>query len=167
LFQLDCPQEQTTSFDMTRAVYLVVYNAPLFPAHWGLWIPSLDDPALGKKLHVEGDAANGFEVLFQRNYAVDATTRQHETLLLAEVSDEHVVDVKGDGSPTSDSTAHDNLERILLSVPAPAASLVSSTSRVRDLSPAKVSTDIHDCRDQENVYKCRTAKRGYEMEWQH
>jgi hypothetical protein len=123
---------------MTRTVYLVVYNSPLFPAHWGLWIPSLNDSTVGKLLNAEGDAANGFEIVFERNYAIDATSRQHQFLLLAEVSDHHVVDVKGDGSPGSDSTAHDNLEQVLLSVPAPGASLVSYSSQVRDLSPRKI-----------------------------
>ncbi|KAF1943670.1 hypothetical protein EJ02DRAFT_433041 [Clathrospora elynae] len=114
---------------MTRTVYLVIYNSPLFPAHWGLWIPSLNDPTVGKLLHAEGDAANGFEIVFKRNYALDATSRPHQSLPLAEVSDHHVVDVKGDGSRGSDSTAHDNLEQVLLSVPAPGASLVSSSSQ--------------------------------------
>jgi len=116
---------------MTRTVYLVVYNAPIFPAHWGLWIPSSNDPGVGKLLHAEGDAATGFDIVFKRNYALDSTTRKYTLLQVAEVSDQHVVDVTGDGSRGSDATAHDKLEQVLLGVPAPSASLVSSSSQVR------------------------------------
>lgn len=116
---------------MTRIVYLVVYNSRLFPAHWSLWIPSLNNPSIGKRLHTEGDAANGFEIIFERNYVLDATSRQHQSLPLAEIADRHLIDVDGDGSPSSDSIAHDNLEQVLLSVPAPGASLISNSSQVR------------------------------------
>jgi hypothetical protein len=135
---LPLPTKIIASFIMTRTVYLIVYNSPLFPAHWGLWIPSLDDPTVGKRLHAPGDAANGFEIDFDRNYTLDATNRQYQSLVLAEVSNYHVVDVKGDGSRRSDSTAHDDLEQVLLSVPAPGASLVSSSSQVYDHSHCKV-----------------------------
>jgi hypothetical protein len=50
-------------------------------------------------------------------------------LLLAEVSDRrHVVDIEGNRTQVSDSIAHDDLERVLLSAPAPGPSLVSSIS---------------------------------------
>lgn len=117
---------------MTRTVYLIIYNSPLFPAHWSLWIPSLDNAAIGKRLHAEGDASQGFRVVFKRNYVPEEDTRQYQKLLHAEVSDRHVVDVKGTGTQVSDSTAHDDLERVLLSVPAPGPSLVSSVSQVSD-----------------------------------
>ncbi|RMZ68164.1 phosphotransferase family [Pyrenophora seminiperda CCB06] len=123
------PTTSLTSSIMTRTVYLLIYSSPLFPAHWALWIPSLHDPTIGKRLHVEGDASNGFEIAFIRNYVLDVTSRPHQSLPLAEVADHHVLDVNGDGSPSSDSIAHDDLERVLLSVPAPGASLVSSSSQ--------------------------------------
>lgn len=119
---------------MPRTVYLIIYNSPVFPAHWGLWIPSLNDSGTGKFIEAEGDSANGFRIVFQRNHVVDATRRRYQSLPLAHVSDHHVVDVEGDGSLKSDSTAHDNLEQVLLSVPAPGASLVSSSSQVSDLT---------------------------------
>jgi hypothetical protein len=111
---------------ITRTVYLIVYNSPLFPVHWGLWIPSLHNPAIGKFLNAEGDAANGFEIIFQRNHTLDAdaTSRPRQCLPLAEVADCHVLDVDGDGGEGADSTARDELERVLLSVPAPGKSLL-------------------------------------------
>jgi hypothetical protein len=126
----------------TRTIYLIIYNSPLFPAHWSLWIPSLHNPTIGKRLHAEGDPANGFHIIFERNYVLAADSRQHQCLPLAEVSDDHVVDVNGDGdgdgSEGSNSIAHDDLERVLLSVPVPGASLVSSGVQVRDLSIRKL-----------------------------
>jgi hypothetical protein len=49
---------------MTCTVYLIVYNSPLFPAHWGLSTPSLHNLTIGKFFNAEGDAANGFEITF-------------------------------------------------------------------------------------------------------
>lgn len=117
---------------MTRTIYLIIYNSPLFPAHWSLWIPSLHNPTTGKRLHATGDAATGFTIVFERNYVMSADSRQHQCLPLADVSDHHVVDVNGDGSEGSDSIAHDDLERILLSVAAPGASLLSAGTQVRE-----------------------------------
>ncbi|KAF2118705.1 hypothetical protein BDV96DRAFT_642883 [Lophiotrema nucula] len=114
---------------MPRTVCLVIFNSPLFPAHWGLWVPSTDQPSIGKLLHASGDAATGFEIAFERNYDLGATTRRHQVLQLAQVLDHYVVDVKGDGSRTKDQIAHDYLEEVALSVPAPARSLVSATSQ--------------------------------------
>ncbi|KAH9865823.1 hypothetical protein J1614_009410 [Plenodomus biglobosus] len=154
---------------MTRTVYLVIYNSPLFPAHWGLWLPSLTDPTLGKFLHAEGDAANGFEIVFKRNYDLDATSRPHQSLPLAEVSEDHAIDVPGDGSLVADSIAHDDLERVLLSVPAPGASLVSASSQVRKgpfVVAASFTNDLHSWRDRELGCRFRTVRRGYEMESQ-
>jgi len=122
---------------MPRTVYLLVFNSPLFPAHWGLWIPSVEKPNIGKLLNATGDAATGFEIGFERNYDLGAITLRHQILQLAEVLDHHVVDVTGDGSPAKDQTAHDYLEQVALRVPAPARSLVPAASEVRDLSPCR------------------------------
>lgn len=47
------------------------------------------------------------------------------------IADQHVVDVKGDGRRGTDTTAHDYLEQVALSIPAPGRSLRSATSQVR------------------------------------
>ncbi|KAF2123947.1 hypothetical protein P153DRAFT_327702 [Dothidotthia symphoricarpi CBS 119687] len=114
---------------MPRAIYLVVFKSPLFPAHWGLWIPSAADPNIGKRIHASGDAATGFQIFFERNYDLVATRRRYQVLPLAQVLDQHVVDVEGDGSQWSDTTAHDYIEQVALSVPAPARSLISASSQ--------------------------------------
>ncbi|KAF1846886.1 uncharacterized protein K460DRAFT_49567 [Cucurbitaria berberidis CBS 394.84] len=114
---------------MPRTIYLVVFNSRLFPAHWGLWIPHTDDPGVGKFLEASGDAAEGFNIAFERNYNLEATGRIHQVLRLAEMQDHLVVDVKGDGSQSTDQTVHDYLEQVALSVPAPSKSLVSATAQ--------------------------------------
>ncbi|KAF2258102.1 hypothetical protein CC78DRAFT_479708 [Lojkania enalia] len=114
---------------MPRTVYLVVYNSPLFPAHWGLWIPHIDNPNIGKLIHASGDAANGFIISFERNYNLGSTSRRHQILPVDQVLDHHVVDVKGDGSRSRDQTAHDYLEEVALSIPAPGRSLVSAATQ--------------------------------------
>lgn len=119
---------------MSRTVYLVIFNSPLFPAHWALWIPLTDNQSVGKLLHATGDAAAGFQVAFERNYDLGATTRRHQVLPLAQVSDQYVVDIKGDGSRSQDQIAYDYLEQVTLRIPPPTRSLVSATSLVRDIS---------------------------------
>jgi hypothetical protein len=115
---------------MTRDVYLIIYHSPLFPAHWALWIPYANNSQIGKKLHVFGDAAQGFEHEFQRNYSPAGTQRKHSLVLLAKVEDRYVVDVPGDGSQSSDKDAVDDIERKVLATIAPPKSLNSSADGV-------------------------------------
>jgi len=63
---------------MTRDIHLIFYPSPLFPAHWGLWIPSVGNPQIGKMVHVVGDVATGFEHQFKRNYSLITTTRRYD-----------------------------------------------------------------------------------------
>lgn len=134
---------------MSRTICLIIYNAPLFPAHWALWVPSPDIPTIGKRLHASGDAATGFQIVFERNYDISSETRRHQVLRLDQVSDYYVVDVKGYGNLIEDQTAHDDLERVVLSVPAPAQSLVAVTSQVCDFHE-DVPTDANCYRNQES-----------------
>jgi hypothetical protein len=115
---------------MTRTIYLLVYNSPLFPAHWSLWIPSADNPDIGKRLHAIGDASAGFEIAFERNYDLTTDTRHYQILPLARVLDSHLVDVEGNGDPSTDQIAHDHIEDVVLSVSAPGRSLVAASSQV-------------------------------------
>src|SRR4051812_19269614 len=110
---------------MSRSIYLIVFNSPLFPAHWALWVPHSDTPATGTYLNATGDAATGFTIEIERNYALGADGRRYQVILLAGVQDEHVVDVKGDGGASTDCIARDYLEEIALGVEPPGKSLVS------------------------------------------
>lgn len=111
---------------MTRDIYLIVYNSLLFPAHWTLWIPTKANPQIGKGIHVTGDAANGFQHEFKRNYDLSEEDRANRLFLLAQVDDRWVADVPGDGSFSVDTTPADDVETIALSVPAPGKSLRTS-----------------------------------------
>lgn len=113
-----------------RKIYLIVYRSPLFPAHWSIWVPSLSNTDIGKRIQVTGDSAQGFEHEFVRNYNATGTKRQRSLFLLAEVDDKHVVDVPGDGTESIDTSAADDIERSALSIPAPGKSLRVTGSSV-------------------------------------
>jgi hypothetical protein len=124
---------------MPCTVYLVVYKSPLFPAHWGLWVLQKDgEQNIGKLIHATGDTRNGFPVAFKRNYDLGTTSRSYQLLPLAQVADQHVVDVKGYGRKGTDTIAHDYLEQVALSIPTPGRSLRSATSQVRCPSYCKI-----------------------------
>jgi hypothetical protein len=127
---------------MPRPVYLIVFPSPLFAAHWGLWIPSMGELDVGKYLHATGDAANGFQVAFKRNYDLSTSGRSYQLLELAQVLDDYIVDVKGDGSESEDQTAHDYLEEVALSIPAPDRSLVPATTPV-SRSSSSCTNSVH------------------------
>lgn len=115
---------------MTRDIFLVVYHSPLFAAHWSLWVPSAKDPAIGKIIHVTGDAITGFDHEFKRNYSFADTLRKYSLIHLSSVEDKHVVDTPGDGSLSLDKDPVDDIERKALTVPAPGKSLLSAASQV-------------------------------------
>lgn len=114
---------------MPRTISLVVFNSPLFPAHWGLWIPHLssDLHGTGTYLNATGDAAIGFTVEIERNYKVGADGRRYQLLPLGDVADEHVTDTQGDGSWSVDKIARDRLEEVVLGVEPPGPSLVATS----------------------------------------
>jgi hypothetical protein len=117
---------------MPRPIYLVVFNSPLFPAHWGLWIPHLSTktPQTGTYLNATGDAATGFGIEFERNYELGADGRRHQLISLGDVADEHVTDAIGDGMWFIDQIARDRVEEVVLGVKPPGPSLVAADSKV-------------------------------------
>jgi len=117
---------------MSRTVYLVVYNSRLFPAHWSLWVPSKDDPTIGKRIHATGDARAGFEVGMERNYDIEKTGRSHQVLYLSKVDESFIDDgvcVKN-GESSTDGQPIDMMEEIAMGVPPPGPSLIRSTNSV-------------------------------------
>jgi hypothetical protein len=124
---------------MPRTVHLIVFRSLLFAARWGLWIPSTNNPDIGKYLHATGDPANGLQVAFKRNYDLGDKSRPYQLLELAQVLDHYVVDVNGDGSESEDQTAHDYLEEIALNIPAPRRSLISATTPVSRHSSSRMN----------------------------
>ncbi|TDL30184.1 hypothetical protein BD410DRAFT_893314 [Rickenella mellea] len=125
---------------MTRDVFLIVYRSPVFPAHWALWIPSVDNTNVGKIINVIGDASSGFEHEFVRNHDLEEEShRRNDLVLLAKVNEEHIVDSLEDGSNVNDATAVDDIERKALEIPAPVKSLRLSTD------PPTKRVEIQNC----------------------
>jgi hypothetical protein len=116
---------------MPRTIYLLSYNSHAFPAHWGIWIPSLTDPGVGRLINVEGDALVGFKHFFERNYDLGSTTRSYTLTTLGEAADNYVVDAPGNGEASKDQIANDYIEQVALSIPAPGPSLQSTSCAVR------------------------------------
>lgn len=91
----------------------------------------MTDPAIGKIVHVTGDARNGFVHEFKRGYLPADDERGHSIIPLARISASHVVDVLSPSgllvytAPDDNllALAVDNVERELLSIPAPGKSL--------------------------------------------
>jgi hypothetical protein len=113
-----------------RPVYLIIYSSRLFPAHWSLWIPSLSNGNIGRRIHVIGDALNGFQLEFDRKYDIEADDRPYQLLHLADTLIHSAAVTELD---TGGISPQDKLEEIALTVPAPAGSLRASTEHVRGL----------------------------------
>lgn len=62
-------REGTSSNHTKPKAFLLCYvPSPLFPAHWSLWIPYDGKSGRGTRIHVTGDALNGFQHDFDRGY---------------------------------------------------------------------------------------------------
>lgn len=117
---------------MVREISVLVYHSQLFPAHWGLWIPSAGNPTVGKVIHVTGDSFSGFGHELKRGYSTVNTDRKPDLFFLANVEDRHIVDTPVCGVDTIvvDTIAVDDIERIALAIPAPAKSLNRASGEV-------------------------------------
>lgn len=161
------PARQASQNGNARPVYLIVYNSPLFAAHWSLFIPQLGSDTLGKLIHVTGDVREGFQHQFKRNYDLSETTHGYQRIALPSVAANHIVDVRGNGQRSSDTTPHDDLERIALEVPAPGPSLRSATAGVSafDSSSNVTLADTHFHRRRDRQSHRSTARIGWPTMW--
>ena len=112
---------------MARAIYLLAYPVPSskfnFDRHHGaIFIPSLTCPTVGNAIHVTGTPFTGHGLEFKRNYDLATRGRKHRLHLLAEVDEEFVQDIPGDGKFVIGVTPRDVLERKTKSVESPGAS---------------------------------------------
>ncbi|KAI0111285.1 hypothetical protein GGR51DRAFT_72408 [Nemania sp. FL0031] len=116
---------------MSRTISLIIYKSPFFPAHWAMWVPSEANQDIGKRIHIEGDVANGFKLSFNRNYNIKEDSRKKEVLRLAEVGADLIADTPGNGLDSVDTESKDEVERVAADVPPPGPSLVSAATRNR------------------------------------
>ncbi|KAK2753171.1 hypothetical protein FQN54_007997 [Arachnomyces sp. PD_36] len=107
---------------MPRNIYLLVYHQTNRPAHWSLFIPTINKPMVGKRIHVIGSPFTGYKLEFKRNYDLEKTGRPNRKTLLATVDDEYVVDTDRDGGISIDTEAHDVIETKAKEVKPPGAS---------------------------------------------
>lgn len=132
---------------MSRAVYLIIFHSPIFPAHWAMYIPHTATAGRGTLINVRGDPSTGFCHEFERNYDPDSTTSQKKLLHLCDVEERCVVDVIGDGTASIDTYAVDDVERTALQVCAPPKTLRSSDDPVsahsRQIACNVGSIDFH------------------------
>lgn len=101
---------------IARPIYLAVYHSPLFAAHWALWVPHYEtnnEQQLGKVIHVQGSASQGFVHEFKRNYDITEDNRSKSTILLCwvDLKSSVIVDVYGDGAFSTDTKPADVLEK--------------------------------------------------------
>ena len=116
---------------MSRPINLIIYNSPLFAAHWSLFIPnppplSNDISHKGKINHVTGDSLNGFVHGIKRNHDLQQEDRLFTLVLLCNVEEQNIIDpvdaeyVEENGEEVR---ARDVIEESALSVRAPGKSL--------------------------------------------
>jgi hypothetical protein len=105
---------------MSRSLSLISFSSRLFPAHWALWIPhSSSSGNTGTLLNARGDALNGFEVIFERDYNL-ADAPVHRIIPLGDMREEHVTDAKeNDGRQAEGTVAMNHVEEVALGVSAP------------------------------------------------
>jgi len=123
------PAQLTHQESQYRTVTLIVYGEPPPKAHWVLFVPSADNPSVGKIIHVVRVYIDGpFDHEFRRNYDKYVTRRPHNFIPIGQVGGDIIVDVPR-GS-TRDKTPVDLLEQIALTVPAPGPRLNSALAPV-------------------------------------
>ncbi|EPE09040.1 hypothetical protein F503_06816 [Ophiostoma piceae UAMH 11346] len=129
--------------DASRELHLIVYSQPLFKAHWALFVPSINNARVGKKIHAVGDALNGFSITFDRNYNLGTTGRSHTLVHLGYIGAAYIdeASVLGNDLPITDNVAQDRLETYATSAPAPGPSLRPSLYS----GSTKKRVEIRDC----------------------
>lgn len=107
---------------MLRVIFLAIFSNGARPAHFAIFIPTLDAEQVGKVIHVTGTTATGFFLEFKRNYDFRLEERKYQLIRLAEVNDRLISDTVGNGELAHDTIARDRLESIATVVPPPGRS---------------------------------------------
>lgn len=108
---------------MPRPIYLVLFSNGPRPAHWSIFIPTLNSTGQqGKIIHVTGTTATGFLLEFKRNYDFATEDRKYQIMPLVDVEERYVADTVGDGKMSCDTTARDRLESVATVVKLPGPS---------------------------------------------
>ncbi|KAB5576069.1 hypothetical protein GE09DRAFT_1215793 [Coniochaeta sp. 2T2.1] len=127
------PRDTVSTTSKLKAYLLCYVPSPLFPCHWSLWIPFNGQSGPGMRIHVTGDARNGFQHDIERAYDPKQDDRHPKVIELGNINTsslpgkEPVCFVI---SGVSDETlvACSALEYLSLTIPAPGPSLKSSST---------------------------------------
>jgi len=115
-----------------QPVFLLVWPNALFKAHWAIFIPDSTDKTCkqGKYLHVEGSLDKGFKLEIVRGWDISLSRhRPNSPIEIGWVRTDHVAETSAQqGVLTKDRTPRDRIEAIIAAVPAPSASLNSTTN---------------------------------------
>ncbi|KAE8376677.1 hypothetical protein BDV26DRAFT_293910 [Aspergillus bertholletiae] len=108
---------------MPRPIYLAIFSNGPRPAHWSIFIPTINSTnQQGKIIHVTGTTATGFFLEFKRNYDFSTEDRKYQVVPLADVEERYIADTVGDGKLSRDTTARDRLESVATVVKPPGPS---------------------------------------------
>ena len=147
----------------TRPVYLAVYPARLFAAHWAFWIPTYNVQTnevynVGKMIEVVGDPSQGFQHQITRNHDITNSRNTPVQVLLGQVWDSQITDGTNEGQPFVDNTPKDLLEEWAMYIPAPGPSLrraASSRTTARGSASGSSSSNASVCVYSLNMHERR------------
>lgn len=103
---------------MPRNVELALFRNPSGTTHFALFMPEIGSNNIGKLIHITGDPHSGFHLGFRRGFDIDAEAKLRDVhhIVIAEVEERLIRDVKGQGD---DTTAHDRFEMAALDIYVP------------------------------------------------
>lgn len=111
-------------------LYLLCFiPSPLFHAHWSIFLPHEADPRRGTVIHVRGDPLLGFVHEFERGYVPSENPDKPPFMTKFATIKRTLVRPDGPLQPGKDTTAHNELERVALSIDAPGPSLGRKASK--------------------------------------
>ncbi|KAE8314608.1 hypothetical protein BDV41DRAFT_575565 [Aspergillus transmontanensis] len=108
---------------MPRPIYLALFSNGPRPAHWSIFIPTLNSTGQqGKIIHATGTTATGVFLEFKRNYDFAIEDRKYQIMPLVDIEERSVANTVGDSKMSCDTTARDRLESVAIVVKPPGPS---------------------------------------------
>jgi hypothetical protein len=170
-------REGTSSNHTKPKAFLLCYvPSPLFPAHWSLWIPYDGKSGRGTRIHVTGDALNGFQHDFDRGYDPRTDDRHPRLIQLGVVDASSLPQLAErvgpclEGIDTRVLRACSAVEELSMAIPAPGPSLRSSGSAmvcwpcffdIYGMDPVQALILLRHTLE----FRFRTASRGSDSWW--
>lgn len=139
-----------SSSQKQHTLHLMVYHRALFKAHWALFVPSLTNHDIGKRIDASGDVRKGFHHVLTRNFDLKMEDRTYSLIEIGALTkgcclDDELGEEAVDEGPTV-AGARNELERLMLGVEAPGPSMRSANSQVskQQLGWARARRSAHN-----------------------